>query len=124
MMTIEEVKKDLIIECSEDEVGLWVVLWYVRNHVKIEDLGERRQMTLKIVYDLLKEELIQAIDPYQRHPYEMWSLSPEETIARIEREWDALGREPNIADIVEFIITEKGDEVAKKLLEEDSGVKA
>jgi hypothetical protein len=116
-MTIEEVKKDLIIECSEDEVGLWVVLWYVHNYVKIDDPEERRQITLKIVYDLLKEELIQAIDPYQRDPYEMWSLSPEETIARIEREWDALGREPNIAEIVEFITTEKGDEVAKKLLE-------
>jgi len=35
--------------------------------------------------------------------FAVWQLSIDETIARIEREWLALGREPNLGEIAWFV---------------------
>jgi hypothetical protein len=40
-----------------------------------------------------------------------WNLSAEQAIERIRREWDQLGGEPTIGDIVWFVSTTEGGRV-------------
>jgi hypothetical protein len=37
-----------------------------------------------------------------------WNVSPAETLARIDRAWSELGREPDLGDIVWFVAPPEG----------------
>ena len=51
--------------------------------------------------------------------FEPWSLSVHETVDRINRESDAVGRDPNIGDILWFTSTEKGDTQAEQFAKDE-----
>ncbi len=110
METLEIVRleRELLEECAEDHLGLWAVIWPLREEFGIEDEGERRKITLRILTDLLEADLIRAGFPDGRQRFDAWNLSTPETLKRIEREWDELDREPNISEVAWFDITEKG----------------
>lgn len=109
-MDTAELKEELLREAVEDHRGLWILPWELREVLGIEDPEERRRMTLRMVSDLLGAGLIRAGFPRDRLGFEPWTLTAEEAVARIDREWRALGREPDIGEIVWFDITEKGRE--------------
>ncbi|MGH7884625.1 MAG: hypothetical protein ACRENO_02885 [Thermodesulfobacteriota bacterium] len=115
-MELDELKNDIIVESSDDEVGLWLIIWLLENHYQIEDVKQRKEITIRVIQDLLNKGLIKAMDYWG--PEHEWALSTEETINRIKKEWEELDHEPNINEIVRFEATEKGDLAAKKLLEE------
>lgn len=109
-MDIAGLEKSLLREAAEDHRGLWIFPWSLREEFGIEDHEERRRITLRMVSDLLGAGLLRAGFPKGRLDFEPWTLSADEAVKRIEREWDALGREPDIGEIVWFDITEKGRE--------------
>lgn len=109
MRDIEEIKNVLLTECSVDYVGLWEVMAHVEYGLKHSNPQEVRELTMKLVGELLHEGLIKAGDPKDTGGFVAWKLSPEETVKRIRDEWNALGREPNLGDIVWFTTTEAGD---------------
>lgn len=97
-------KAHLLEEAKEDEVGLWYIISGLRDDCGVVDPLENRRVTLEVVKELLEAGHVQAgyYSP-DGTGFEPWPLSPREVIARINSEWDALGREPNIADIVIFM---------------------
>ena len=105
-----EMRKHLLIECSDDYLGLWSIIWLIRRKLKNANSDQVRRETLGIIRTLLDDGLIQAGFPTPAGGFEPWSLSPAETIRRIELEWDLLGREPNIGDIAWFTAADKGQE--------------
>lgn len=62
---------------------------------------------LDILYGLLSSGLVQAGLPTLDGGFEPWPFDPEEALARIESEWQELGRDPDIGEIVWFAVTEK-----------------
>lgn len=102
------IRNSLLIESAEDYVGLWTIPRQLRLYSEETDELKLRRKTLQIIEELLNDELIQP-GQFKDRNFELWKLSPVETIARIEAEWDALGRDPNIGEIVWFIATEKGE---------------
>jgi hypothetical protein len=102
----EDLKAHFLQEAKEDEVGLWYIISYFRHDLNVEDPVERRRLTMQMVEELLASGHLQAgyYDPSATSPtgWRAWSLSPAEVLARIKAEWDRLGREPNIGDIVVF----------------------
>jgi hypothetical protein len=52
--------------------------------------------------------------------FEPWSLGPNAGIDRINSEWNALGREPKIGEVVWFNTTQKGEKEAERLVMERS----
>jgi hypothetical protein len=60
-------------------------------------------MTLRLVRGLLHERGVQAGHPAPdgRH-FVPWELPPDQAVRRIETEWSALGREPNIGEVARF----------------------
>jgi len=90
-----------LAEAQDDLVGLWEIA---------RDVGERagsaedtREETLALVRELLARGLVAGDPPYAAGGYRPWTdQDPDQAVARIRREWLALGRMPDIPDIAWF----------------------
>jgi hypothetical protein len=102
-MTPEEVLDSLVEECQEDHVGLWRIVNAVRFDLGAADPAQSRVMALGLVRRLLQERGIQVGQPAPdgRH-FVAWDLPPEQAVRRIEKEWAALEREPDIGEVAWF----------------------
>jgi len=104
---LEAIKRGLVEEAEADVVGLWAVLWDVRQTMPFLTSIEARRATLDIVREALGEAQVVAGHFADRDDdtavFVPWHLSTEEIVARIEREWVSLGREPSAGDIAWFV---------------------
>ncbi len=102
-MTADEVLQSLAEECEADHVGLWEIVHAVRLDLGSQNPTETRALTLQLVRRLLDQQGMQVGHPASdgRH-FVSWDLSPEQVVRRIEQEWTALGREPNIGEVAWF----------------------
>lgn len=96
-------------ECCVDYVGLWSILREIEGDNPNINSFEARRETLELIKELMHDELIQPGMFAEDTNFELWKLSPQDTISCIEVQWDILGRKPTIGEIVWFIITEKGE---------------
>ena len=61
----------------------------------------------QLVADLLESgQVLAGFPAADGRGFQSWELSPMQTIERINSEWDKLGREPNIGDVVWFTARE------------------
>jgi hypothetical protein len=102
-MTPDEVLESLVEECREDHVGLWRIVNAVRFDLGSTDSVHTRTTALRLVRSLLQERGVQVGHPTPdgRH-FVPWDLPPDQAVRRIEAEWAALGREPNIGELAWF----------------------
>jgi len=105
-MEYQDVLESLIEECEDDHVGLWAILWPVEVEMGVkEPAAAARATTMRLVRALLVEHGMLAGFPTEDgRGFTPWNLSPDEVIRRIDEEWTALGREPDIGDIVWFTV--------------------
>jgi hypothetical protein len=98
-VTLEKYIRGWIDEASRDVIGLWNLCRAAR-----QDFGGRTPEEIKVlVLGFVRELLangVQAINVSDGRPWP--DQRPDSVIKRISREWDALGREPNVPDIVWF----------------------
>jgi hypothetical protein len=113
MIDLHQIKNGIFQEFHEDDVGLWSILWDVRYALNggtypgpgedRSDPREVRRLTMSLVRELLESGKVWAGFPTpDGRGFVPWKLTPDEAVARINAAWDALGREPNIGDIVWF----------------------
>ena len=115
-MELTPLHKTILVTCSDGDVGLWEIIWKIHGgpYASGATLPEEiRRSTIRIVGDLLSENLIQAGFPQVQRDgtviFQPLSRSTAETVTYIEKEWDNLGRTPNIGDIVWFKVTDAGE---------------
>jgi hypothetical protein len=100
MTSADEVLESLAEECRADHVGLWEVVHAVKFDMDVTDPGKVRELTLRLVRQLLQEHGMKVGQPApDGRSFLAWDLSPDEAIDRIEQEWSALGREPDIGEL-------------------------
>ena len=106
-MTPEKVLDSLAEECQEDHVGLWRIVNAVRFDLGSADPAQTRVIALRLVRSLLQERGMQVGQPAPdgRH-FVAWDLSPDQAVRRIEKEWAALGRDPDIGELAWFTSAE------------------
>jgi hypothetical protein len=114
MQNNQKVERDFLAECTEDYVGLWSLIQRIRFDLKESDPQRIRDTTIELITQLLRKGLIKAGIPRITGEFEEWQLSPEESMQRIESEWDELGGEPDMGDIVWFTSTAEGDLYARE----------
>ncbi len=114
MQDLEQIKREFLAECTDDYVGLWSLIRRIRFGLKQLDPQKVREITIALITELLEEGLIKAGIPKMTGALEEWRLSAERTVERIQDEWNKLGVEPNMGDIVWFTTTEAGDIKAKE----------
>lgn len=102
-MSPEDVLESLVEECQEDHVGLWRIVNAVRFDLGSGNPTETQAMTLRLVRSLLEKQgmLVGHPAPDGQH-FVSWDLPPDQALSRIEKEWSALGREPNIGEVAWF----------------------
>src|SRR5438552_3355910 len=111
MINLDELERSLLAEAEEDHLGLWSLIWEVRYALNDGQYPERdedksnpvdvRDLTLRLVEKLLDSGRIVAGKPTpDGQGFIPWSEDKKQAMARIAKEWDALGREPNIGEIV------------------------
>jgi hypothetical protein len=116
-MELQDIHKAILAECAYDDVGLWAIVWDVNqgpygSEARLPEWV--RQKTIETIRDLLQSGLIEAGNP-NGPKFQSVSSSVDETIAYIEREWDRLGRAPNIGDVCWFRATPAGEQLAHEL---------
>lgn len=116
MENISKTKMEFLRECYDDYVGLWSLIRRIKFLTKNEDPKSVRGMTISLLAELFSQGLIKPGIPRISGEFEEWKLSTEKTIERIQIEWDKLGVEPNMGDIVWFTTTEKGDRMIEENL--------
>jgi hypothetical protein len=102
-MSPDDVLESLAEECHRDHVGLWEIVEAVRFDLGSTDASETRAMTLRLARRLLSEKGMQVGQPTPdgRH-FTCWNLPTDQALSRIEKEWSALEREPNIGEVAWF----------------------
>ena len=95
------------VECGDDFVGLWAILWEVKR--SLPELGgpETKAMTLQVVRGLLNSGEVAVGDFDSQRRFVPWPATApvDATIAELERRWTALGRDPDIGDWAWFART-------------------
>ena len=92
---------EFVAEARDDIVGLWKIVKELENMGA--DPAALREQTLAVVRSLLARGPLTGDPPYSANGFQVWAdQKPDGVISRIRREWLALGRVPNIPDIVWF----------------------
>lgn len=101
-----EIRDAILAELPEDYVGLWWIPKHLREDFGVSNAEELRVLTLDLAASVLSEPGV-VFGQFSGGEFHHWNESAIETLARIEREWQALGREPNIGDIGWFDLGER-----------------
>ena len=104
---MKEVTRILSAEAQTDTVGLWAIIWEIKQLMPSASVEEIRHTTLETVRDALTGRQVVA-GQYVDHDednvaFSQWNVSVDDALARIDREWTTLGREPSLGDIVWFV---------------------
>src|SRR5258708_26189540 len=99
MYSTKEVQNDFLSESREDLVGLWSVIWRIKNEMGENDPLRVQALSVDILRALLNDGLIKAGVPNDEGEFVEWCGSTETILTRIKEEWDHLGREPDIGDV-------------------------
>ena len=94
--------ESLVEECRVDHVGLWEVINAARFDLGASSPAEIRATTIELVRSLLEHGMHVGFPASGGKDFEPWALPTDAAIRRIEQEWSALGREPNIGEIAWF----------------------
>ncbi len=108
-MTHEQIIKLLRDESNSDALALWWIIGYASNETGVHDDPEPlaplpitnpvevKAKTLALVRDLLNTKCLMAgeVSAKDIHRVDPWLVPVEVVIERIDREWSALGKEPD-----------------------------
>ena len=113
MIALSEIREELLAEGLDDCVGLWELPWILRRRDADCMDDEVREQALEIVGSLLREELMESGALQENGEFVAWTCTPEEVLARIDREWRDLGQDPSIGQVCWLSITALGDKAAR-----------
>ncbi|MDB4977982.1 MAG: hypothetical protein JWM56_168 [Candidatus Peribacteria bacterium] len=104
-MSYESIKEALIRESKEDDIGLWWIVGSVSGEVCTDSVlrgDELCMATLGMVRDLLEAGMVAGfpVRPDGKYSFKTWNISHDEIISKIKKEWQELGREPTVGEIV------------------------
>jgi hypothetical protein len=106
-MTAEEVLESLVQECREDHIGLWRIANAARFDLGAANPAETRSVSLHLIRRLLSQPGMRVGHPApDGRGFIPWNVSAEEALCRIEDEWSALGRDPDIGEMAWLTIAD------------------
>ena len=102
-----EIRCVLVEEGQSDVVGLWTVLWQVRAELPSLTVQEAKAATLEVIRDALDRVEV-VVGEFREQDFETtsficWQTPVPDAIRRIDSEWVALGRDPNLGEIAWFV---------------------
>lgn len=117
MSSLPEAEHSVLLAGVDDWIGLWTVVREVKERRPGLSPEELRGIVVNLVRELVEKNCVQIGRPDAEGKFEPWDESAGDAAARIDREWRALGRDPDIGEICWLENTPCGDRLA---LESDS----
>ena len=103
MRDLDKICDDFQRESRNDYVGLWQVVNAIERDFKPANPEERRRLTLEVVKKLISNGLQAVSLKAAGSGCIPWpDQDVESVVTRINAEWDTLGHDPDIGDIVWF----------------------
>lgn len=109
-----EAAREVLLEGLDDYLGLWEFVASVRDNGTTDPQAVREE-AIGLVREILDADFAEAGFPTRDGRFTVESSDATEVAERVSREWDELGREPDIWEIIWFRLTEKGREYARRL---------
>ncbi|MDC0711102.1 hypothetical protein POL68_21715 [Stigmatella sp. ncwal1] len=103
--TLKDAQRRWAEICATSDVGLWWIADDVRQLWPGAPEEQIRLETLRAIRPLLNDGSLRAVNLLPGGSYQPWEGSVDEHLARIDAEWAALKRPPDLGDIVWFIGT-------------------
>ena len=104
-MTPRRLKSEVLVAGLDDYVALWEIAFDAERNAALETVSE-----------LLEEGLAVAGTPTPDGGFEVADESPQETVRRVGREWDELGRAPDVGESSVWLeLTAEGEKLAREL---------
>jgi hypothetical protein len=101
-MDLNNIVEDFEKDAALDYIGLWELVRAAAEKAEEKNEASIRRLTFAILRKMLSRGF-RAGGFTQTREWQLWSdQRPESVIRRIEAEWDALGHEPNMGDVVWF----------------------
>jgi hypothetical protein len=96
-----QITAELVAEAQGDYIGLWEVVRRVKELLPALPAKARQDFTLELLTGILSSGKLVAGDLRAGKPeFLPWGGEVSTIMARIAEEWDALGHDPDIGDIV------------------------
>jgi len=115
-MTIQACIDDLLMRGCDDWVNAAEVTSVAKftGHAQSED--EIRSVSLKLIGEVVQQGLMEIGDlPDEGRRLKLWPMTSQECLDRVEREWNALGRNPSLGEICWLQNTDKGDALGEEV---------
>jgi hypothetical protein len=126
-MNVQDAVNDLLLRGLDDDIQASEVASVVMRVCGAATQDQVRELSLGLIREIVRQGLMEVGDiigigfhPSRRYAsvrFQRWDLSFEEGMERVAREWRALGRNPSLGEICWLINTERGNEVARQLLD-------
>ena len=94
--------EEFLDECKEDHVGLWRLANAAERLLGDSAAPERRALGLSLARRLLDNGMLVGHPAPDGRHFVSWDLPTDVALQRIDREWAALGRDPDIGEIAWF----------------------
>jgi len=118
-MIIKQCIHDLVMRGCDDWVDACGVASIAINIGHAKSVEEIRDLSLKMIREVVQQGLMEIGDlPQNGQRLELWPMTPQECLDRVEREWDALGRNPNLWEICWLQNTDKGKTMGEELFKQ------
>ena len=108
---MDQLVEDLLAESMVDYLGLWEIVRGVQRYAPEASRHDQRAMASSVVEALISEHGLLAGD-LRNDGFHRWSETGKNAMARIEREWSLLDREPTLGDVAWFSRPDASQEIA------------
>ena len=110
----DKVLNEIWVQCQEEFVEVWAVLWSVRYHLcggdypidvfARTDPDQVRQLAQDVIREVLERGARAGFyaDAPDAYPPPLWDHPPDVAFQRLEEEWDRMEREPSMNELAGF----------------------
>jgi len=107
---LEQIWSPFRHELTRDHVGLWILIRAVKDAEPDATARDVRGVTMEVLrYALEQGDAIAGHFDGKTYAFVPWEGSADDVIARAEHAWDALGREPNIGEVLALMPPQPDD---------------
>lgn len=116
-MTLEACIDEILMSGCGDWVNVSEVISVAKFTGGAQSEEEIRETSLTLIRDVVLQGLMEIGDlPRKQRRLELWPMTPQECLDRVDREWHDLGRNPSLGEICWLQNTDKGQARGSRML--------
>ncbi len=113
---MNDVQEQVLIELLDDWVGLWEIARMLQGVSPPASWEQRRSDAVRLIESLLTKGYIRAGDLTAGGVFVPWDMPAKAIAQKIDAQWRALGRDPDIGELCWFASTPAGVRMAREIM--------